>query len=150
MSAWRKIHSDVSWPLSLFFFFLIFRATPTAYGSSQVGGRIRATATSLHHSHSNTGFKPIRWPTSQLTATPDLNPLSEARDQTHILNDPSRVHYCWATMGTLWPLLHSCLIQVLNTHKCIEITWISYNLPTDAKNTTSCLVENEDTSYMVF
>ena len=32
------------------------------------------------------------------TATPD--PLSEDRDQTHILMVTSQVHYCWATMGT--------------------------------------------------
>ena len=30
-----------------------------------------------------------------------LNPLSEARDGTHVLKDTSWVHYCWATMGTL-------------------------------------------------
>ena len=30
-----------------------------------------------------------------------LNPLSEARDRTHILVDTSRVHFCWATTGAL-------------------------------------------------
>ena len=29
-----------------------------------------------------------------------LNPLSEARDQTRILMDPSQICDCWATMGT--------------------------------------------------
>ena len=42
--------------LSLFFFFfLLFKATPTAYGDSQARGRIRATAASLCHSHGNAG-----------------------------------------------------------------------------------------------
>ena len=36
-----------------FFFFGLFRAAPTAYGSSQVRDPIRAIATGLHHSHSN-------------------------------------------------------------------------------------------------
>ena len=36
----------------------------------------------------------------QLTATPDLNPLSEARDQTLILVDTSWVRYSWYTMRT--------------------------------------------------
>ena len=32
-----------------------------------------------------------------------FNPLSEARDWTHVLMDTSQVHFCWATMGTpLW------------------------------------------------
>ena len=33
-----------------------------------------------------------------------LNPLSEARDQTRILMDPSQMHFCCATTGT--PLIY--------------------------------------------
>ena len=64
------------------------------------------------------------WPTPQpqQPATPDpshicdlypssqqcqnLNPLSEARDQTLVLMDASQVCYCWATMGTPSPLIY--------------------------------------------
>ena len=42
----------------LFFFFCLFRATPTAYGSSQARCQVRAVAASLHHSCSNTGSEP--------------------------------------------------------------------------------------------
>ena len=35
--------------------FGLFRVTPTAYGSSQAGGPIRAAAAGLRHSHSNVG-----------------------------------------------------------------------------------------------
>ena len=48
-----------------------FRATHTAYGGSQARGPIRATATSLHHSHSNIRSKPHLQPTPQLTAMLD-------------------------------------------------------------------------------
>ena len=37
------------------FLFFLFRATPVAYGGSQARGQIGATATDLHHSHSNVG-----------------------------------------------------------------------------------------------
>ena len=63
-----------------FFFFLLFRAAPVAYGSSQARGRIRAAASSLHQAtampdpnqsvtyttaHGNTGsFNPGVEPTS--------------------------------------------------------------------------------------
>ena len=50
---------------------LLFRAAPAAYGGSQARGLIRAIATGLHHSHSNTGSKPHLQPTSQLTAILD-------------------------------------------------------------------------------
>ena len=52
----------------IFIFIFIFRATPVAHGSSQVRGRIRATAAGLHHSHSNVGSEPCLQSTPQLTA----------------------------------------------------------------------------------
>ena len=75
------------------FFFLLFRATPAAYGDSEARGRIGAVAAGyatttppdpshlcdLHHSS---------W---QCRA---LNPLSEARDQTCVLMDASPVCFC--------------------------------------------------------
>ena len=60
--------------------FAFSRAAPMAYGGSQARGLIRAVATGLHHSHSNGGSEPHPRPTPQLTATPDLNPLSKVRD----------------------------------------------------------------------
>ena len=49
------LHSFDSW---LFLFAFLFRVTLAAYGSSQARAWIRAAATSLYHSHSNTGCKP--------------------------------------------------------------------------------------------
>ena len=57
-----------------FFYFYLFpfpRAAPAAYGGSQARGRIRAVATSLHQSYSNTGSEPHLRPIPQLTAMPD-------------------------------------------------------------------------------
>ena len=54
---------------SFFIFFPFFPyAAPSAYGSFQARVQIRATAASLHHSHSNMGSKPSLWPTPQLMA----------------------------------------------------------------------------------
>ena len=39
-----------------------------------------------------------------------LIPLSKARDQTPVLVDTSRIHYCWTTMGTLRSILIALLI----------------------------------------
>ena len=49
------------------FFFLLFRATPEAYGGSQVMGQTGAVAASLHHSSQQHQI---------------FNPLREARDRT--------------------------------------------------------------------
>ena len=83
-----------------FVLFLLFRAVPTAYGSSQAGVKLElqlpaytiAMATwdpsrvcDLHHS-------------SQQGQIP--NPQGEARDGTHILMDTSQIHFPCATMGT--------------------------------------------------
>ena len=50
-------------PFFLPSFLLLFRAACVAYGSSQAGGRIGATAASLPHSHSNLGSRLHLWPT---------------------------------------------------------------------------------------
>ena len=80
-----------------FFFLLIVKAAPVAYESSQARGQIRATAAGLHHSHSNVGSKPHLRPTQQRQI---LNPLSGARDRTHIFMDASGIRFCCAMMGT--------------------------------------------------
>ena len=53
------------------FFFLIFRATPAAYGRSQASGWMGAAAAGLHHSHSNARSRLCLRPIPQLTAMPD-------------------------------------------------------------------------------
>ena len=74
---------------SFFFFFAIFWAAPVAYESSQARGPIRATAASHSHSHSNADSSQI------------VSPLNEARDQTWVLMDASRVCFHCITTGTL-------------------------------------------------
>ena len=61
-----------NWLYIIFFLsFCLFRATPTAYRSSQARGLIRAIAAGLHHTHTNTRSEPCLQPTPQLMATPD-------------------------------------------------------------------------------
>ena len=98
------IHSYFFQPVTCicgcFVYCLLFRATPVAYGSSRLGVKLElqlpayATTTAtpdpshicnLHHSPGQCQI---------------LNPLSKARDQTHVLMDISRVCYCWASGGT--------------------------------------------------
>lgn len=50
---------------------LLFRAIPTAYGSSQAKGQIGATAASLHHSHSNAKSELPLQTRPQLVAMPN-------------------------------------------------------------------------------
>ena len=51
----------------IYLFILLFRATSTAYGSSQARDLIRAVAAGLCRSHSNARSKPRRQPTLELT-----------------------------------------------------------------------------------
>ena len=82
------VNIEVHVSFFVLFCFLLFRAAPAAYGSSQSRGFIGATAASLYHSHSNMGSEPHPQPTPQLMAA-----LSEARNQTCILTDTSQAHY---------------------------------------------------------
>ena len=110
-------------PLYFLFFFIYYRATSTAYCSSQARGQIRigAAATSLHHSHSNMGSKLSLWPTNSSQQRWILNPLSKVRDQTWVLTDTSWVCHHWAAMGIPPPLyflsssLPNCLPQGLHS-----------------------------------
>ena len=90
--CWHKMY--------MYTFCLFFRATPTAYGGSQVRGRIGTAAAGLHYSHGNARSEPHLWPTPQLTEMPHPNALSEARDWTYILMDASQICFGWATTGT--------------------------------------------------
>ena len=78
---------------SFSFVFCLFRATLMAYRGSQARSQIGAVATGLHHSHSNAGSElclcDLHYSSQQHWI---LNPLSEARDRTHILMDTSQVH----------------------------------------------------------
>ena len=64
-----KVHVNFLFCLLVSFF--LFRAAPTAYGSSQARGQIGAAAVNLRDSHRKVGFKPHLQPTPQLTATLD-------------------------------------------------------------------------------
>ena len=69
--------------LSVFkdFFFppLLFRATPTAFGSLQARGQIGALAANPHHSHSNDRSELSLRPTQQLTMTLDPKPTEQGQ-----------------------------------------------------------------------
>ena len=103
-----------------FFFFLLFRATLEAYGSSQIrgwtGARVVGHSHGHSHSHSNTRSEPYLWPIPQLTAMSDC-PLSKARYRTHILMDTSRVHN---------PLSHNgnSQMKMFKTIKFNKLNWI--------------------------
>ena len=110
----------------IFFSFLLFRATPVAYGSSRARGQIRTVAAGLHHRYSTAGSEPSLWPTPRqrqipnmvtvmtgddthinfifsflfLALFPTCLPLSEVRNQTRILMDTSWICFHWATMRT--------------------------------------------------
>ena len=88
---WREISRYFFFYFLFFLSFCLFRAEHMAYGGSQAMGLIGTTAAGLHHSHSNTGTEPhLRLHHSSWQRW-ILNPLSEARDQTHNLMDPHRV-----------------------------------------------------------
>ena len=75
------------------FVFAFFRAASTAHGSSQASSWIGTAGASLFNSH----ICDLHHSSQQCQI---LNPLSEARDWTHILMDTSQVHYYLATVGT--------------------------------------------------
>ena len=99
---------------SLFLFLFLFRAIPEACGGSQARGRIGAAAARHNQSHDNVGPKHVCNLYHSSWQHWILNPLSKARNQTHILIDTSRVHYHWATMGTPGSFFNQVVSLLLN------------------------------------
>ena len=73
-----------------------------AYGISQARGRIRATAASLYHIHSNAGSEPRLQPIPQLMATWDSQPTEQKLGmKPGILIDINWIRFFCAVTGTL-------------------------------------------------
>ena len=70
------------------FIFWLFRAALVAYGSSQARGQIGGTA---YTTATATWDPSLIRHTPQLTALPDPQPRSEARDGTRILMDTRQI-----------------------------------------------------------
>ena len=83
----EDMHVKEKRAFDLFFFFFFL-----AYGRSQARGQIKATAASLHHSQIQIQMAFSTY-TTALSNAVILNPLNEARDQTRIVMNTSRVHY---------------------------------------------------------
>ena len=82
------------------FIFLLFRAAPTAYGSSQARGQIAATAAGLCQSHGNAVLSHVFNLHRSSREVWILNPLSKARNWTHNIMLPNQIRFCCATAGT--------------------------------------------------
>ena len=86
--------------LFIYLFFLLFRAVPVAYGTSQARGQIGAqppayTATSAMQDPSH-----VCNPYHSSWQRHILNPLNETRDRTRNLMVPSQICFCCTTTGT--------------------------------------------------
>ena len=108
--------------LFFMFYFLLFRAAPEAYGSSQARGLIGATAAGLCQATET-------WDPSHVCNLHDssrqfriLNPLSEARDRTRNPMVPSRIPFCCTTP-------HHCFSLSLPSPYFLPISLISPSPP---------------------
>ena len=114
------------WMCLFIFHLYFFRATPTAYGSSQARDQIRAAGTAyttaiatqdpnhicdLHHS-------------SQQGQIP--NPLSRARNWTHILMNTSQIRFSTAPQREFpeCVFLKMCFCKMCCCCCCVHIFWI--------------------------
>ena len=95
-------------PPTPFFFFLLFRAAPAAYGCSQARSQIGATATRAIAMPNRNRICNLYHSSQQHRV---LNLLSEAWDQIRVLMDTSWVCYRRATSGPLFSYLIYDLVQ---------------------------------------
>ena len=113
-------------------FIFLFRATPVAYGSSQARGWIRATAASLHRSHSNARSNNICdlwccWRQCQLLNPPEQGQgLNPSPHKCYV-----RFLTCWTTTGTPCFILTGCkstitltkILRVLIPRFFLYLSW---------------------------
>ena len=83
-----------------FYFILLFRASPVAYGCSQARGQIRAAAADCCHSHSNTGCEDHLCLHHSSQQYQNLNPRVEPGIQPTFSQTLVRFVIHWATTGT--------------------------------------------------
>ena len=90
-----------------------------AHGGSQARGQIGAVAASLHHSQRTQDLSHLCNLHHSSRQCWILNPLREARDQTHNLMFPSQIHFHCATTGTptLFILLFTAALWHMEVHK---------------------------------
>ena len=114
----------------LFNFLLFFMATHTAYGDSQAGGRNRAIAAGLRHSHSHSNIKsePSLQPAPQLTATVVIQPTVQGQGSNLQPHGPQSDSFLLCHDGNSWT--ENFLLQVLSYHDFKNIL----PLPSDLKN----------------
>ena len=96
----RNVYLSVLENILILTFCFLFSSVPAAYGTSQARGWIRDAAAGICHSHSNARSELCLWLHHSSWQRWILNPLSRARDRTHVLIDTSQIHFCWATTGT--------------------------------------------------
>ena len=114
MSKQANAKVDLGYPPP-FFFFAFLGPHPQNMEVPRRGGRIRAVAGGLHHSHSNARSEPYLWPHHSSRQHQILNPLSKSRDGTCNLMVPSRIRFHCATTGT--PNITECGLF------CYKIAW---------------------------
>ena len=119
------IHNILTAIAPLFCLFVLFRATPAAYGGSQARGysyscwptpatRDPSHVCDLHYSS----------PQCQI-----LNPLGEARDQTCNLMFSGWIHFCCTMTGTPEPLcIYSWLLFPQTLASCCPLTLLVFYL----------------------
>ena len=118
ISFWKREGKFLLFLLLLFFFFLVFclffRAISTAYGGSQargISGVVVASVLLLVYARATETPDPsyVCNPYHSSQQRQILNPLGEARDQTHNLMVPNWIAFCCVMMGT--PLFLFCFVR---------------------------------------
>ena len=84
------------------FLFFVFLGMHLGHRGFQSRGRIRAVATGLYQATAMPNLSRVCSIHYSSWQCQILNPLSKARDWTHVLMDASQIHFHWATRTPLY------------------------------------------------